>query len=139
MKKFILAFACIFSVVSFTGCLAPDVISPIVQAYVKWKEGEAFKYYNWDVRTVYNATKRALDDLGYEVTTDEPYGEGYYIIAGNGDQFKIWIELKDNNTCALRIRVNFMGDKPYAEMIYRNVDNQISVIEWKRLNNKLPH
>jgi hypothetical protein len=114
----------------FIGCEAALLISPAIQAYVTWKDGEAYKYYNYNFETSYRATEKALHDLNYTITKNELTKKGYYFLATANDQFKINVESKEKNVTCIRIRINFMGDKPYAELIYKAIDDNLNIIEY---------
>lgn len=125
MKKlFFFAFLSIF----IAGCDPTMLVSPIVTGVIIWKDGEAHKYYNDDTSVIYRATKSSLKELGYEIIKDEPTKDGYYIVAGKEDRFKITIRKAKNHISEVKIRVNFMGDKPYAELVYRQIDTNTNSI-----------
>lgn len=140
MKKLL-----IFLTLLISGCtVAPFIASPIVTGVVMWYEGEAHKYYNEEARTLYRATKIALKDLDHPITKDEPNRDGgYYIVAGDKDRFKIVIRQVKPHITEVKVRINFMGDKPYAELLYRQIDLNTNSIEFddegKPTKNKLRH
>ena len=109
------------------GCDFIAPIGPIIQLGIMWVEGEAHKYYNTDQATICTATKAALKELDLAVTKEEKKGDTIYIVAGDKERFKIKIYAVRDKTTKLSIRVDFMGDKPYAEMVYRHVDKQKDV------------
>lgn len=113
------------------GCEAALLIGPAIQAYVVWKNGEGFKYYNYDYNTVFRATEKALHDLDYKITKEEATKKGQYIVASSAHDFKINIEKVESNVTIVRMRINFMGDKPYAEMIYQVIDQNLGIIEYE--------
>ena len=128
MKKLI-----IFTILSifFTGCaVAPLIITPIVTGIVMWKEGESSKYYHEEPKTLYRATKLALKELDYSISKDETTKNGYYIVAGEEDKFKISIRQVKNHISEAKIRINLMGDKDYAELVYENIDLNIDTIDF---------
>lgn len=130
MQKF-LAILALFSVFTLAGCdFVSPFVSPIVSGVIYWKQGEAFKYYEFDVDTTYRATKRAVGDMELPITVDETTDGGYRIVADSNDRFKILVERAENNITVVRIRVNTFGDKPYAELIYEKVDINLGVIEY---------
>jgi len=116
----------------FVGCTAaPLLISPIVTGVIMWKDGEAHKYYNEEAHTLYRATKISLKELDHPIIKEEPYRDcGYYIVAGEGDKFKITIRQVKPHITEVKIRINFMGDKPYAELVYRQIDSNTNTIEF---------
>lgn len=129
MKK-IAAFILILSFI-VSGCaVAPFVVSPIVTGVIMWKQGEAHKYYNEEVKTLYRATKSALKDLGHPIKSDEATSDGHYIVAGEKDKFKITIREAKPHIGEVSVRINFMGDKPYAELLYAQIDANTSTINY---------
>jgi len=129
MKKLLLILA-LFCPIIISGCAITPFISPIVAGVVYWKEGEASKYYNFDVDACYRSTKRALRDLELEITEDETTDDGYWVVADENDRFKINIEKAEQNITVVKIRINTFGDKPYAELIYKHIDVNLGIIEF---------
>ena len=130
MKK-LLFFASLF-LLFLAGCTAiPNLASPIVSGVVMWYEGEAHKYYNEEAHTVYRAVKTSVKELDHVIVKDEQTKDGgYYIVAGDTDRFKITIRPVKPHITDVQIRINFMGDKPYAELIYRQVDSNTNTIDF---------
>lgn len=123
----ILAFCLTF----FAGCGAEILIAPIVSGIVMWSEGEATKYYDTDSKTLYHASKRVCKELEYTITRDDkPKNGKYYLIAGENNRFKITIAEAQKDISSVKIRIDFMGDKPYAELFYKHLDEEISVINF---------
>ena len=124
----------IFSIGIIGGC--SDVflpISPIISAYVAWKEGEAHAYFATDRLSAYKATLRAVGDLGYNVIDDTVQSSGnHYVVVGSNDRFKIKVVQIEPYVTRISIRVNFMGDKPYAELIYKHLEGELDVIDYKK-------
>jgi len=135
MKKIVTLI--IFSMIPFffLSCEDAPIVGPIVNGVIYWKQGEAHKYYANDTDTLYRATKRSLMKLGYTIYTDEPMENGYFIRAGSNDRFKVKIVYTEPYVSNLKIRVNFWGDKPYAELIYQEVDAQVGTIEFDENGN----
>ena len=121
MKNWISALMCV-AFLTLAGCEFFNPIGPLLSIGIAWVEGEAHKYYEADQQTVYEATHYALKQLDFPVTKDERNGDMIYIRADTGDRFKIKIERVRHNVTKLSIRVNIMGDKPYAELVYKRVD-----------------
>jgi len=114
------------------GCDLFNPIGPIIQIGVMWMNGEAHKYYNVDQTTLLRATKDVLKELDMPIQSEEAKGAVYYIQAGEKgeDRFKIKVTAVKPNVTKLSIRVNTMGDRPYAEMVYRHVDMQQGIIQF---------
>jgi hypothetical protein len=130
MKKFLMYQ--LFFLIFFMGCAtSPLLLTPIVTGVIYWKEGEARKYYAESSSLIHRATVLALQDLNHEIISDDKNTDGSYTIsAGNDDKFKIKIKMVKPEISEVRIRVNFMGDKPYAELIYKMIDAHTSTIEY---------
>ena len=66
MKKIVLFF-CFF----IFGCaVTPFVQGPIITGIIMWKQGEARKYYNEELLTIYHATKNSLKELNHKITKE---------------------------------------------------------------------
>lgn len=142
MKKIVLWLY--FLIIFVGGCsFASFIYGPIVTGVIMWKEGEGHKYYNEEIKNIYRATKNSLKDLNYEIISDEQTSYGYHIVAGGGDKFKIRIREAKPHIAEVKIRINFMGDKPYAELIYAQIDANTNTINYDdegkptKLKNKL--
>lgn len=133
MKNTLILIFCLF----FTGCNGADIlIGPIISGVVAWKDGEATKYYDVDSKTIYHATKRTCKELEYEITRNDKLEDGkYYLIAGKNNRFKISIKEVQDDITSVKIRIDFMGDKPYAELFYKHLDEEISVIHFDKNGN----
>ncbi len=131
MKK-LLIFLSLFAV---TGCTIAPLVAPIVTGVLKWSGGEAHKYYDSETEAMYRSTKMALKDLDLVITRDEPTKDGYYIVAGDKNRFKITIKRIAPHITLVSMRVNFMGDKPFAELVYKTIDGKLDIIEF---SNGLP-
>jgi hypothetical protein len=130
MKKIVIF--CCFCLPFFTGCgAAPLLVSPIITGVIMWKDGEARKYYNEETHVMYRAVKISLKELDYPIIKDESYkSEGNYILAGDNDKFKIIIRQVKPHITEVKVRTNFMGDKIYAELLYKQIDSNTNTIEF---------
>lgn len=126
MKKLLL-FLMLFAA---SGCAVAPFIGPVVTGVVMWAGGEAHKYYDAEADHAYRSTKLALKELNLPITQDELRKDGYYIQAGENDRFKITIKKNSPHITLISIRVNFMGDKPFAELIYKTIDGKMDIIEF---------
>lgn len=134
MKRLLLALLVAVSpVVVFTGCIALPFIAPVISAYVTWQEGEAHAYYATDVNSAYRAVKRALGNLEYNITQDDKTDySSYYIVADSNDRFQITVTQVEPYVTKISIRINLMGDKPYAELIYKELEDELDIIDYTR-------
>lgn len=142
MKK--ISFLLLLLAVLFTGgCGSASLFlggaGAVVQGYIYWKEGEAHKYYQYDADIMYKATKRALDKMNLPIKEDKlvPAAKshrgtipGHRMIATSNNKFKIKIISREKNVTEIAIRIDFMGDKPYAELIYAHIDRQVTMVEF---------
>jgi len=112
-----------------TGCAFAPIAGPVISGIIAWKNGEASKYYEFSHDIMYSATKQSLENLDIEVKNENLFHKNVYkITAGERDRFKITIHKIKENISKVDIRINFMGDKDYANLIYKKIDEQISVV-----------
>lgn len=130
MKNFIFILLLIFSGCSWFGPFSNSV-GTVAQGYVMWKKGEATKYYNRDIGTTYRSVKHAADTLNLKITSDKMVKNEYHLKVGEKDKFQIKIVPTGPNLTQVIIRVNFMGDRPYAELFYKTVDDNLNSIYFK--------
>jgi len=130
MKRLFLSLVIFFSLF---GCVGPEMIlGPIINGVIAWKEGEAHKYYGYDSDVVYRASKRALIEMGFPILRDDPpNNQDFYLIGGKNNTLKITVQHADSNVSKLSVRIDFMGNKPYAELFYKKVDEQIHIIKFQ--------
>lgn len=116
----------------FSGCgsTADVLISPIVNGAIMWHEGEATKYYQFNSELMYRSTKRALNEMNLTIKSEEKKDKTYNIVAGNKNTLNISIVQVENGISKVQIRVDIMGDKPYAELVYRTIDKQVNTIKF---------
>jgi len=125
----------IFIAISFNGCIAltplKAVAGPLIDAYVIWRDGEAHKFYYYDSKVVYRAARRASIKMDMEIEkTLPPNKKDYKFVAGGNNKFKIHIEHYDLNITRLNVRINFLGDKQFAELFYSLVDKELNRIDY---------
>jgi hypothetical protein len=111
------------------GCEFINPIGPITSIGIMWFEGEASKYYNTDQATTLKALKQALKELELTVTEERVDGKTthVYVKEKGADKFHCKVIYVKPHTTKVYIRVNVMGDKPYAELVYRHIDSQPGV------------
>jgi len=130
MKKLFL-FIGFLTLIIMTGCQVLPIMSPAINFFLSWQDGEAHKYYRNHGSTIYRAVKHALNEMDLEITEDKQVGnEGYYLVAGENDRFKITIRFVEPRISELKVRINFMGDKDYAELFYSKVDEELDKIRF---------
>lgn len=129
MKKtniflFLFLFFCI-------GCTQTQLLlNPMTIGATKWSNGLGVKYYNEDYNIVYRSAKLSLKDLGFNIIKDQKGKNQNYIVAGDKDRFKITLRNVKDNISEVKIRINFWGDKPYADLIFQKIDSNMLVIEF---------
>ncbi len=123
---------------TFVGC--PGIfplVGTAIDLYVKWKEGEAHAYFATDRETARAAVKRALDNLDHRIIQESRTGtDDYSISAGNNDRFNIKVVRVEPYITRVSIRVNFMGDRPYAELIYKELISELDAIEYTKMERR---
>ncbi len=136
MKKPLLILILLLFCPTFMGCaVAPFIVSPIVTGVIVWKDGEARKYYNEGLGSIYRATKSSLKELNLQISEDKTLQNGdFYLVADKeNSSFKITIRQVKPNITEVKIRVGFMGDKPYAEFLFDHIDLNVNSIEFDDL------
>ena len=91
-----------------------------------WKNGEGTKYYDYEQKTVYNSAKHVFQQLNLPITQDN----GKELKAGTKDRFTVRVTKCQGNITRVSIRVNFMGDKEYAKLIFKCMDEQLPVVKF---------
>lgn len=119
--------------VLFLGCINPNtIIGPVVTGVIYWINGEAHQYYNEDPEILYRATKKSLKDLELLIIKDEKKSKlkefHAYLLAGDNNRFAIKIDQADKNISKISIRINYIGDKEFAELIYEKIKTNIPII-----------
>lgn len=126
IRKAFIAAVCLFL---FAGCAAVSPLSsigPAVQGYIYWKEGEARKYFKRTPQDVYSAIKlTVLNDLKHEVVSEMRLNGYDMITRSQNHKFHIHVEQTDPMISVCKVRIDFMGDKPYAELLYRSMDKYL--------------
>lgn len=138
---------CVASVIPFAG----SAVSAAAFLYVTWKNGEATKYYHYNTTTVHRAVRLALNDMDIRIASDSAQttknkgrkgvfsrhrkpesssDNGFQIMAGNSNRFKIRVEHVEKDICRLKVRIDFWGDKPYVELLYKKVDEYLNVVTY---------
>jgi hypothetical protein len=133
MFQKIMKIACVAICMSVVGCSALNPISPIVSLGIMWYQGEAHKYYATEQESIYEATKKVLEEFKLPIVEEERDEDVIRIKAGDDDRFKIKITAVRDNVTKLSIRINIMGDHAYAEMIFRHVDDQPGIQQFASL------
>ncbi len=113
------------------ACQAFNPIGPIISLGVRWMDGVAEKYYDCPQSNLYIATKASILELGLPIVEEWQDGNTKYMKAGDDDRFKISVTAVRERISKVSIRVNLMGDKPYAELVFRHIDKKPEVTEFK--------
>jgi hypothetical protein len=75
---------------------------------------------------VYSAIKlTVLNDLQHEIITEQRINGYEMLTKSKNHKFLIRVEQTDPMVSVCKIRVDFMGDKPYAELLYRTMDKYL--------------
>jgi hypothetical protein len=95
-----------------------------------WMEREAHKYYNTDLEKMDKSLRLVLEELEMPIEKEYMSGERMVFKCDANDRFTITLNPVRHNVTKVSIVINIMGDKPYAEMIYRHIDAQDGVIQF---------
>ena len=121
------------------GCSPETIIGPVVTGVIYWINSEAHQYYNEDSEILYRATKNSLKELNLNINKDQLYPEEKefkaILIAGDKNRFSIKINQIDKSISRVSIRVNYIGDKELAELIYEKIKSNIQIIIFDKKGN----
>jgi hypothetical protein len=131
-KKFLFFFILSLFLINFS-CNYFNPVGPIIQLGIRWYEGEAHKYYASSQEKIHYALKDALKKFSFPIIEERVDSGTIHIKAGDDDRFKVKISEIRSNVTKLSIRVNTMGDKPFAELIYRHIDNMPEIEQFASL------
>jgi hypothetical protein len=112
---------------SLVGCQFLAPIGPIISIGVFWMNREAHKYYNTPMSTMETSVRTVLKDLKMEIKDDYKDGEILHLKVAEDSKFHITVNPVRQNVTKVSILVDTLGNKPYAEMIYRHIDTQPNV------------
>ena len=108
------------------GCSAAPLIGASHEVYVVWKDRESSRYYTYDVKTVCQAIKQSCDQLKLETVIQAATSENGCFLETKG---KYPMEIKaspvEKNLTKVVVTIELFGDKHYAELLYRTVDNDM--------------
>jgi len=122
-RLFLIAALCL----GISGCAYLAPIGPIINIGIFWMNREAHKYYATPAEDMYPAVRNALNDLEMMIEEDYMDGDTRVLVVDENDRFRIKIIPARHNVTEVVILVNTLGDKPYAELIYRHIDEQPDV------------
>jgi hypothetical protein len=122
----------------WSGCAAAPLIPavgeaqviPVIgvsyQGYVVWKGRESSKYYANDSKTVCQAVKQSCDELKLETVIQSPASENGCSLETKGKYpMEINASHSEENLTKVVITIELFGDKQYAELLYRTIDDNI--------------
>jgi hypothetical protein len=108
------------------GAEVIPVIGASYQGYVVWKGRESSKYYANDSKTVCEAIKQSCEQLKIETVIQESASENGCSLNTKGKYpMEINASRTEENLTKVIITVDLFGDKQYAELLYRTIDDNI--------------
>jgi hypothetical protein len=115
-----------------SGCAVLGLIPfiPVVggsyQGYTVWKGRESLKYYTHDSQTVCQAVKQSCEQLILETVIQNPVSENGCSLETKGNYpMEINVSNVEKNLTKVVITITLFGDKQYAELLYRTIDDNI--------------
>jgi hypothetical protein len=96
------------------------------QGYTVWKGRESSKYYTYEVKTICQVVRQSCEQLKLEAVIQNPallYGcaletKGKY-------PMEINVSYVEKNLTKVVITIALFGDKQYAELFYKTIDDNI--------------
>lgn len=139
LKKFV-----ILTSLVLLGC---DAVSPLsvvplgINVYLYWKDGEARKYYTGDVEPIFVELKSVVQEYEHTVAIDEIDEKGghNFVTNSKNHKFKWYVIQYDPKVVLLKCRIDFMGDKPYVELMYKELDKRLGVKTTKIIDESSSH
>ena len=102
------------------------VIGVSYQGYVVWKGRESSKYYANDSKTVCQAIEQSCEQLKLGTVIQKPASENGCSLTTKGKYpMEIGASRTEENLTKVVITIELFGDKQYAELLYRTVDDNI--------------
>jgi Protein of unknown function (DUF3568) len=135
MKRLGLTFSLFVSIILLVGCIALPFI-PLVfsgagaayQGYTVWRGTESSKYYSCDFQNTCSATKQSVDKMGLEIVSFNSIEGKECSIETKGNNHLIINVLSVEKTVSkVMIKIEMMGDRQFAEFVYKNIDDLLVV------------
>jgi len=102
------------------------VIGGSYQGYTVWKGRESSKYYTYDSKTVCQAIKQSCEQLILETVIQNPVSENGCSLETKGNYpMEINVSHVEKNLTKVVITIALFGDKQYAELLYRTIDDNV--------------
>ena len=96
------------------------------QGYTVWKGRESSRYYTYDIKTVCQAVKQSCEQLKLETVIQDPFSENGCSLETKGNYpMEINVSNVEKNLSKVVITIDLFGDKQYAELLYRTIDDNI--------------
>ncbi len=122
----------LFATSLLSGCAVLGLIPfiPVVggsyQGYTVWKGRESSKYYTHDSKTVCLAVKQSCEQLILETVIQNPVSENGCSMETKGNYpMEINVSHVEKNLTKVVITIALFGDKQYAELLYRTIDDNV--------------
>jgi len=124
-----------------SGCAALGLIPffPVIggsyEGYTVWKGRESSKYYTYDSKTVCQAVKQSCEQLKLETVIQNPVSVYGCALETKGNyRMEINVSNVEKNLTKVVITIALFGDKQYAELLYKTIDDNIP----KKMDNVPP-
>jgi len=130
MIKRMIQIVCLFLAASLISGCAVFAVLPLFgasyQGYTVWEGRTSTRYYACDLDTTYRAVKRSCEQLELETVIQNPASEHGYSLETKGNHpMQINVLPVETNLTKIVITIALFGDKPYIELFYKTVDDNI--------------
>jgi len=124
-RKVVLIVLCLMTAVVLQGCLVAAVGAGA--GTVAYLRGDLEAVEKHDIGEVYAATKNALQQLEFNVTSDAKDALSAEIVARDAQNKKITVKLKSTtqNTTKISIRVGTFGSETKSVLIYDQIKKNL--------------
>jgi hypothetical protein len=122
----------LFATSLLSGCAVVALIPfiPVIggsyEGYTVWKGRESLKYYTYDSKTVCQAVKQSCEQLKLKTVIQSPVSENECSLETKGNYpMEINVSHVEKTLTKVVITIALFGDKQYAELLYRVIDDNI--------------
>jgi hypothetical protein len=115
-----------------TGCallgLTPfiPVVGGSYEGYTVWQGRQSSKYYTYEVKTICQVVRQSCEQLKLEAVIQDPaLLHGCTLETKGNYPMEINVSYVEKNLTKVVITIALFGDKQYAELLYRTIDDNV--------------
>ena len=118
------------SLLSGCACLGSIPFFPAIggsyEGYTVWQGRQSSKYYTYEVKTICQVVRQSCEQLKLEAVIQNPVSVYGCALETKGNyRMEINVSNVGKNLTKVVITIALFGDKQYAELLYRTIDDNI--------------